>query len=283
MITLAGAIAGLTLPITQYPNVTPPQIAVRATYAGAAVLEQAIAIPIEQEVNGAQNMIYLSSRSANDGTYTLVCTFEPGTDPDIAAADVQTRVLQAQGNLPPTVIENGVRVKKRCPTTLMIVTLYSPDRSYDALFLSNYAQINVVDPVARVQGIGDFSQIGHTYAMRVWLQPDRMAALGVAADDLATALEQQNIQTPGGQIGGPPAAQGTDVQYCFLPGPGACLPCPGGIRFRAAWGDTGRRLNATAAREEQAWVRRHEMHGVERVPEHLLFGSGSAVSRQNSP
>lgn len=218
LIVLVGGLAIFSLPIAQYPQITPPTVQVSATYPGAnaATVEQSVAIPIEGTVNGAENMIYMSSRSSNNGAYTLTCTFKVGTNVDIAAVDVQNRVQQAQGQLPAEVISNGITVKKRSPSMLMIITLYSPDSSYDSLFLSNYAAIHVIDPLSRVPGIGDYMQIGQTYSMRVWTNPGRMASLGVTATDVAQAIQEQNVTLPGGQIGAPPAPKGTQYQYSVL-------------------------------------------------------------------
>ncbi|MGH9454759.1 MAG: efflux RND transporter permease subunit, partial [Terriglobia bacterium] len=218
LIVLVGGLAILSLPISEYPQITPPTVQVSATYPGAnaATVEQSVAIPIEEMVNGAENMIYMSSRSSNTGAYTLTCTFKVGTNVDIAAVDIQNRVQQAEGNLPAEVITNGITVKKRSPSMLMIITLYSPDSSYDSLFLSNYAAIHVIDPLSRVPGIGDYMQIGPTYSMRVWVNPGRMATLGVTATDVAQAIQEQNVTAPGGQIGAPPAPKGTQYQYSVL-------------------------------------------------------------------
>lgn len=215
IIVLAGALSLIVLPVNEYPNVTPPVIQVQAGYPGAPaeMVEKTIAIPIEEQVNGAKNMISMSSRSANDGTYTLTCTFRPGSDADIDAVEVQNRVSQAQDSLPRQVIDNGIIVGKQTPTTLMIISLYSPHNTYDSLFLSNYAQIHVIDPIYRTPGIGDFDQRGHDFAMRLWVNPIRMASLGITASDLKQAVETQNLQTPTGQVGGPPAAKGTNLQF----------------------------------------------------------------------
>ncbi|HLI35095.1 MAG TPA: multidrug efflux RND transporter permease subunit [Terriglobia bacterium] len=218
LIVLVGGLAILSLPIAEYPQITPPTVQVSATYPGAnaATVEQSVAVPIEESVNGAENMIYMSSRSSNNGVYTLTCTFSVGSNVDLDAVDVQNRVQQAEGQLPAEVINYGITVKKRSPSMLMILTLYSPDSSYDSLFLSNYAAIHVIDPLSRVPGIGDYMQIGQTYSMRVWLRPDRMAGLGLTATDVAQTIQEQNVTAPGGQIGAPPAPPGTQYQYSVL-------------------------------------------------------------------
>lgn len=215
VIVLAGAVAFFLLPVAEFPQITPPTVQITASYPGAnaATVEQSVAIPIEESVNGAENMLYMSSRSTNDGLYSLTCTFAVGTDSNLAAVDVQNRVQQAQGQLPSEVITNGITVRRRSPSMLMIVTLYSPDNSYDQLFLSNYAAIHIVDPLSRVPGIGDYMQSGQTYSMRVWVRPDALASLGLSATDVANAIRQQNVTAPGGQLGAPPAPSGVPFQY----------------------------------------------------------------------
>ncbi len=215
IIVLAGAVSIFSLPVTEYPDITPPEVTVKTTLPGATatVLQDTVAVPIEERVNGAKDMLYMSSRLSNDGSYTLQATFKPGSNPDIDAVEVQNRVLQAESVLPPYVVQNGIVVKKRTPTTLMLVSLYSPNRSFDSLYLSNYAQIHLLGPILRTSGVGDYELHGRTYAMRLWLDPLRMAGLGITADDVASALTTQNTQTPPGQIGASPAAPGTRDAY----------------------------------------------------------------------
>lgn len=215
LIVLAGAVSIFSLPVTEYPDITPPEVTVKTVVPGATAqaLQDTVAVPIEERVNGAKDMIYMSSRLSNDGSYTLQATFKPGSNPDIDAVEVQNRVLQAESVLPPYVVQNGIVVKKRTPTTLMLVSLYSPDHSFDSLYLSNYAQIHLLGPMLRTSGVGDYELHGLTYAMRLWLDPIRMGALGVTADDVASALTSQNTQTPPGQIGASPTASGTRAEY----------------------------------------------------------------------
>ena len=215
LIVMAGLVSIFALPIGEYPDITPPQVTVSVVLPGATatVLEQIVATPIEERINGAKDMIYMSSRLSNDGSYVLQVTFKPGSNPDLDAVEVQNRVLQAESTLPPYVVQNGIIVRKKTPTTLMLVSLFSPDRSRDSLYASNYAQIHMLGPVIRTKGIGYYEQHGQTYAMRVWLDPQRMGALGVTADDVANALTAQNTQTPPGQIGSSPAAPGTRDAY----------------------------------------------------------------------
>jgi HAE1 family hydrophobic/amphiphilic exporter-1/multidrug efflux pump len=216
VILIAGALSLLALPIAQYPQITPPTVQVEAFYQGAnaQVVEQSVATPIEQEVNGAENMIYMSSKSSNDGRYVLTCTFRIGTNLDIAAVDVQNRVNKAQSKLPQEVMSAGISVKKQSPDLLMVITVSSPNKAYDDLFLSNYAKLNITDRLARVPGVGNVQIVGEReYSMRVWLRPDRLAQLGLTASDVADTIRDQNVQAPAGSIGQPPTKRGTDFQY----------------------------------------------------------------------
>src|SRR6195256_4816554 len=190
VITLAGGIAVFTLPVTQYPEITPPTVEVFAVYPGAnaQVVADTVAAPIEQQVNGVEGMMYMSSQCANDGTYTLTVTFQNGVDLNMAQVLVQNRANLAQPILPDLVKRRGVTVKKKSPSVLMIVNLYSPDRSRDSLYLSNYATIQLKDELSRLQGVGDISYIGQRdYSMRVWLDPEKMSSLGLSATDVVAA------------------------------------------------------------------------------------------------
>ncbi|HPO14455.1 MAG TPA: multidrug efflux RND transporter permease subunit [Candidatus Hydrogenedentes bacterium] len=216
VILLMGGLSIVTLPIAQFPSITPPTVSVETTYTGASasVVEQSVATPIEKEVNGAAGMIYMSSRSSADGRYTLTCTFEVGTNLDIAAVDVQNRVKKAEGNLPSEVKNYGITVKKKSSDMLMVLSLYSPNKTYDSLFISNYATLNLVDSLTRVQGVGDTFIVGQQdYSMRLWLRPDKLAKMGLTASDIAAAIRDQNVQAPAGQVGQPPAKAGVDFQY----------------------------------------------------------------------
>lgn len=216
LIVIAGGVALFGLPIAQYPQISPPTITVETFYTGASakVVEENVAVPIEQEVNGAENMIYMSSTSTNDGRYYLTCTFQVGTNTDIAQVDVQNRVSRAEKSLPPEVKNYGITVKKASPDMLMVLSLYSPDNAYDDLFLSNYARLNLYDPIARIYGVGNISIVGEReYAMRLWLRPDKLAKLGLTASDIAKAVQDQNVQAPAGQVGQPPAKAGVSFQY----------------------------------------------------------------------
>jgi HAE1 family hydrophobic/amphiphilic exporter-1/multidrug efflux pump len=216
IITLAGALAMVNLPIAQYPQIVPPQVQVATSFPGAnaQVVAESIAAPIEQQVNGAKNMIYMDSKSASDGSYSLTVTFDVGTNPDIAAVDVQNRVSVAQSQLPADVTRQGVTIRKQSTDFLEVFALTSPDRRYDNVFLSNYALLNLQDALARVPGVGFVRIFGaRDYSMRIWLDPDKMSRLGVTAGDVASAIREQNVVVPAGQVGAPPTPPGQQMQY----------------------------------------------------------------------
>ncbi len=216
VILIAGALATLKLPIAQYPQISPPTVTVSTMYPGAnaSVVEQAVAIPLEQQVNGVPRMMYMSSTSTNDGRYSLTCTFEVGTNLDLAAVEVQNRVKGAEGSLPAEVLTAGISVQKQSSDMLAVVSIYSPDNSYDEIYLSNYTTLNIVDQLSRVPGVGGAGLSGQRdYAMRIWVRPDKLAKLGLTASDLGAAIREQNVQAPAGAIGQPPAPAGTDFEY----------------------------------------------------------------------
>ncbi|MBI1347170.1 multidrug efflux RND transporter permease subunit [bacterium] len=216
VVTLAGGIAVFSLPVTQYPEITPPTVEVSAYYPGAnsRVVSDTVAAPIEQYVNGVEGMIYMSSQCTNDGTYTLTVTFRPETDLNLAQVLVQNRVALAQPVLPNLVTRRGVNVKKKSPSVLMIVNLFSPDNSRDNLYLSNYATIQLRDELSRLPGVGDITFLGQRdYSMRVWLDPDKLSTLSISASDVIHTIEQQNVQVAAGQIGQPPANNDQVFQF----------------------------------------------------------------------
>ncbi len=216
IITLAGAIAVTGLPVAQYPEITPPTVQVSCFYPGASsqVVAETVAAPIEQQVIGVENMLYMSSQSTNDGGYNLTVTFAVGTNLDMAQVLVQNRVNLALPTLPSEVKQTGVSVKKKSPSILLVVNLISPKGTYDQLYLSNYATINLRDELAQITGVGDVTFLGQLdYSMRVWLDPDKVAARNLSASDIVTALREQNVQVAAGALGRPPIPTGQAFQY----------------------------------------------------------------------
>ena len=216
IILIAGGISIGTLPIAQYPQISPPTVEVEINYPGAnsETVEQSIATNVEAEVNGAENMIYMSSKSSSDGRYVLTCTFKVGANLDLANVDINNRVNKAAAKLPPEAITYGISVKKKSPDILLAISIYSPDSTFDETFLSNYTSINLVDPIARIPGVGSTMIVGQRdYAMRFWVRPDKLAKLGLTGNDLANVIGEQNLVAPAGQVGQPPAKAGTQFQY----------------------------------------------------------------------
>ena len=216
VMTIAGAISIFRLPIVQYPPITPPVVRVTASYPGAnaKTVEESVAAPIEQQVNGIKGMIYMSSKSSNDGNYTLDVYFEVGYSLDIGAVDVQNRVGLANAQLPSEVVRQGININKQSPDILMAINLISPNGAYDDLYLSNYALINLKDNIARVNGVGQVNLMGKgDYGMRIWVNPDKMAKLNMTVDDVANAIKEQNLQAPAGQVGTPPVPDDQQFQY----------------------------------------------------------------------
>jgi multidrug efflux pump subunit AcrB len=204
------------LPIAQYPEITPPTVEVSAIYPGAnaEIVADTVAAPIEQQVNGVEGMLYMSSQCTNDGMYGLTVTFQNGVDLNMAQVLVQNRVSLAQPILPDLVKRRGVTVKKKSPSVLMIVNLFSPDNSRDNLYLSNYATIQLKDELSRLNGVGDITYLGERdYSMRLWLDPEKMASRSLTASDVVSAIQQQNTQVAAGQLGQPPIASGQVFQF----------------------------------------------------------------------
>ena len=213
---LIGTVALLKLPVAQYPNVVPPTVQVTTLYPGASArtLVDTVALPIEQQVNGVEGMLYMQSTSASDGTYTLTVTFAIGTDPDFAQVLVQNRVAIAMSSLPQAVQVQGVTTQKKSTSILQFVTLYSPDGRYDSLFLANYGVINLQDEIARLSGVGNVSVFGAgEYAMRVWLDPDQLQARGLTPQQVIDAIQQESQEVASGMIGMPPMPKGQDFQF----------------------------------------------------------------------
>src|SRR4051794_32789621 len=215
VIVLAGGVTVFTLPVAQYPDVTPPTVLVTALYPGAnaQTVRDTVAAPIEEQVSGVEGMMYMSSQSTNDGSYSLTVTFKLGTDSDMAQVLVQNRVSLALPVIPALVQQEGINVRKMSPNTMMIVNLVSPDGRYDDIFLSNYATIYVKDELGRLPGVAGITYLGQRdYSLRAWLDPDRLAAVGLSAGDVVTAIGQQNLQVAAGQIGQEPVPRGQQYQ-----------------------------------------------------------------------
>src|SRR5438132_2499962 len=208
VITLAGAVAAITLPVAQYPQITPPSIQVVGTYPGAdaKVVADTVAAPIEQQINGVEDMMYMLSLSNNDGSYTLTVTFKPGVNLNFAQVLVQNRINLALPLLPDVVKQAGVTTRKRNPDILLVIGVFSPNGRYNGIYLSNYVTIKLKDEIARVDGVGDVNQFGQQdYSMRLWLDPERLAELNLTAGDVANALREQNKQVAAGHFGQQPA------------------------------------------------------------------------------
>jgi hydrophobe/amphiphile efflux-1 (HAE1) family protein len=218
VMTLAGLLALGLIPVAQFPPITPPEIQVTASYPGASaeVLMESVGAPIEEQVNGVEDMMYMSSSSGNNGSYSLTVTFRVGTDPAIAQVNVQNRVALATPRLPPAVTQTGVSVRSRSTSMLMGLALYSPRGTRDEIFISNYASVNLRDALARIPGVGEVGIFGPVYSMRVWMNPDRMQALGITAADLMAAIRSHNAQASAGLIGSPPAPTGQDLQLTIM-------------------------------------------------------------------
>ncbi|MBW7931692.1 MAG: efflux RND transporter permease subunit, partial [Gammaproteobacteria bacterium] len=207
IITLVGMLSYLGLPVAQYPEIAPPTVIVRATYPGAnpQVIAETVAAPLEQEINGVEHMLYMTSSSTNDGVMTLTITFELGTNLDIAQVQVQNRVAIAESRLPEEVRRLGIVTQKSSPDLMIAVHLESPDDSLDQLYISNYALLRIRDVLARINGVGQIFVFGaQEYSMRIWLDPERMAARNISAGEAVDALRKQNAQLAGGALGEPP-------------------------------------------------------------------------------
>lgn len=213
LILVTGAIAIPLLPVSEYPNVVPPSVQVRAEYPGAnpKVIAETVATPLEEAINGVENMVYMKSVAGSDGVLVTTVTFRPGTDPDQAQVQVQNRVAQAEARLPEDVRRQGVTTQKQSPTLTLVVHLVSPSGKYDSLYLSNYATLKVKDELARLPGVGQIQIFGAgEYAMRVWLDPNKVAARGLTASDVVKAMQEQNVQVSAGQLGAEPMPKDSD-------------------------------------------------------------------------
>src|SRR4029077_6204366 len=213
---LLGVVAMAGLPIAQYPEIVPPMIQVTTTFIGASAtdVEASVATPLEQQINGVEKGMYMKSTNANDGTLTLKVSFEVGSNQDMDNVFTQNRVSQGMPQMPQSVKNYGVSVKKALAFPLLVISIKSPNGTYDSNFLSNYTTININDAIARIQGVGQINLFGGSdYAMRIWLRPDVIGRLGLTTRDSANAIGAQNHLSPAGQIGGAPAAPGTEYTY----------------------------------------------------------------------
>src|SRR6266852_5575160 len=213
---IGGLVAMAGLPVAQFPEIVPPQIIVNTTYTGAdaVTIEQSVATPLEQQMSGVDNMLYMQSTNANDGTMTLTVTFDIDTNPNIDQVNVQNRVSQAQPNLPADVNQFGLNMRKSTGIPTLAFAIYSPHQTHDSLFLANYANININDALYRVPGVGEVRLFGASdYAMRIWLKPDLLAKLGLSVPDLARAVQKQSTVNPSGQVGAEPAPKGKEMTY----------------------------------------------------------------------
>src|SRR5512136_1380689 len=213
---IVGLVTLKKLPISEYPSVSPTMIQVTTTYRGAAAeaVMESVATPLESKVNGVDKLLYMQSFSSNDGKLTLNVYFDVGTDVDIMQVNTQNRVSQAEAQLPEAVKKEGVVVNRSSPDILMAVALSSPNKTYDAIFLGNYLDINLVDAIKRVKGVGDVKNFtAQDYSMRMWLRPDKLASLGITSQDISNAIKEQNAQSPAGRIGAEPAPPGQQSQF----------------------------------------------------------------------
>lgn len=213
VIVIVGIIGLTMLPVDQYPQITPPVVKISASYPGASALtvSQAVATPIEQEINGTPGMLYMESNSSNSGGFSATVTFDVSADPDLAAVEIQNRVKLAENRLPAEVIQNGISVEKQAPSQLMTICLTSSDPKFDEIYLSNFATINVLDLLRRIPGVGRVSNIGSRYyAMQIWALPDKLANFGLTVQDLQNALKDQNRESAAGVLGQQPV-KGLDI------------------------------------------------------------------------
>ncbi len=212
ILVLSGLVCYRLLPVAQFPEITPPQVVVSSAYPGASaqVVADTVTTPLEQQINGVAGMTYMSSISANDGSSSITVTFDVGYPLNVAAVDVQNRVSQATGQLPSIVNQGGVTIQKKNPNFTLAVNLYSPDGSVDEVALSNYAYLQIADPLKRLPGVGDVVIFGERrYSMRIWLDPDKLAKLGLTAVEVQNAIAEQNLQVAAGKLGQAPAPPGT--------------------------------------------------------------------------
>ncbi|MDE6197388.1 MAG: efflux RND transporter permease subunit, partial [Muribaculaceae bacterium] len=217
LMILAGLLTVKSLPVAQYPDITPPTVFVSAAYPGAdaQTVAEAVGVPIEEQVNGVEGMMYMSSNSGSDGSYSLEITFENGTDLDMATVKVQNRVSRAEPVLPASVKQQGVSVESRSSNIILFVALQSDDpERYDGLYLTNYAQLSIIDELSRIDGVGGADAFGAgEYSMRVWLDPEKMRVRGITPADVLAAIESQNMEVSAGSAGAPPSSTGQQFEF----------------------------------------------------------------------
>ena len=219
IIVILGVLGLMALPVSQYPEIAPPTVTVSANYQGASaeVVMNSVVIPLEEQINGVEDMTYMTSSASNDGSATITVNFKLGTNADLAAVNVQNRVARASSLLPAEVTRSGVITAKRQASNVLIFALYSDDPSYDQKFLQNYANINIIPQIKRINGVGDASAFGQLdYSMRIWLKPDVMATYGLIPSDINAALAEQNLQVAAGVIGGNPQPKNQAFEYSVL-------------------------------------------------------------------
>ena len=219
VMVIIGIVSLLRLPVAQFPDITPPEILVSALYPGAdaKTLEESVTTPLEQQINGADNMDYMTSTSANNGSASITVTFKIGTEPDVDQILTQLRTSQAAPQLPVEVNTTGLTVQKSMSSPLLWTSLYSPDGSRDGIFLANYAYINLRDELTRVPGVARVQVFGAgEYTMRIWIKPDQLAKLGVTVPDIVSAIQEQNRVNPAGKLGGAPVPQGQEFTFTVM-------------------------------------------------------------------
>src|SRR6516225_7345257 len=272
LMVLISGVAIFGLPVAQYPNIAPPQIQVTTSYTGAdaITIEQAVATPIEQQMSAADRLLYMRSTNANDGTFNLQVTFDVDSDINIDQVNTQNKAAQAQALLPPEVNAFGLTFLQSTGLPLVAISLYSPQGSFDTLFLSNYATINLIDTLQRVPGVGQIRVFGAAdYAMRIWVKPDRLAELGFTVSDLVAAVQAQNNVNPSGRLGAPPAPPGQQFTYT--------VRAQGRLLKPEEFGDVVVRLNPDGSTVRLRDVARIELGGLNYTQIGRFNGQPAAV------